>query len=277
MMQPVLRWSIPLVALLVLGPAAGWLTSSLHAVDGGHATSLLLNTSRSAGALAGLGVLALAAIVGLAAARLISPHYGLFSAGLVLAWGAWGTGTIDQISRATPSGSIFTWLAFEAALLLPPAVALAWAVIRFGRHPAGSPHQPEPKVIKDRTAGVGFLAAAAVGAIVAWLIALESLKGQAFGAAAIAGLLGAAAGRLVATRVSAAVFVAGLAVVAIASPVSALAIHGSGMKPVIAAQGGTLFNLARVLPLDWLAGAFVGVPLGLSWAGGMLEQHAAKS
>jgi hypothetical protein len=235
----------------------------------------------TSGVAAGLGVLALAAAMGLIAARLVSPHYGLFCAGLVMAWGAWGTGTIDEVLRARPASfgaankPMFTTLALEAAWVAPIGVLIAWGIIAIGKPPpAESPHHPEPKTIRDPSALAGLLAAMAVGGVIVWLIAQSTLKGQTFAAAALAGLGAAAAGRLSATRVSAAVFVAGLGVLAIASPVSALVMHGAGAQA--AAQAGTLFRFARPLPLDWLAGAFVGVPLGLTWASSMLDQHRSK-
>lgn len=289
MIQIALRWMLPLIALLAVGPLAGMLTASLHAPDGSHAASLLLSTHPLRGVLAGVGVLVLAGAMGLAAARIVSPHYGLFSAGIVLAWGAWGTGTIDAIIRARPAAllpgpsaesatSLFGFLSLEAAILLPLAVALAWLILRIGRRPApGSPHQPEPTEVRDASAGVGLIAALAVGGVLVWLIAQESNKGQTFAAATIAGVGAAVAGRLAAVRISAAVFVAAIALLAVIAPATALAVHGTGAQPLLAAQGGLLFNLARPLPLDYLAGAFVGVPIGLSWAASMLEQHHHKA
>jgi len=41
-----------------------------------------------------------------------------------------------------------------------------------------------------------------------------------------------------------------------------------------AAIGGDLFTLAMPMPLDWLAGAFWGIPIGLSWAESMVEKPA---
>lgn len=283
MLHAALRWMFPLLAMLVVGPLAGGLTSSLRGPDGGSAATLLVSTSGLSGILAGVGVVALAAIWGALTAKFIGAHDGLFSAGLVLAWGTWSTGTIDQLVRAHPadiaagSTSIFTTLALEGAVLLPLAFAAAWLIIKVGRAPKPeSGHQPEPKVLGEALSaagGVGLLAAIGAGGVVVYLVAQESTKGQTFAAAVLAGVAAAGLGRVLAFRTHAAVFVGALAVLAIASPLSALAMHGSGGKSMMAAQAGRLFSLARPLPLDWIAGAFVGVPLGLAWASSAVESH----
>lgn len=275
--------------MLVVGPIAGWLTSSLRAPDGGHAATLLVSTSTIGGLLAGVGVIALATGLGVVTSKIIGVHDGFFSAGLVLAWGTWSTGTIDQIVRAHPQDwaaggagagartSIFTTLAFEGAVLLPLAFAAAWLIVKVGRSPKPETgHQPEPKGLGDAMTGagaVGLLVAIAAGGGVVYLVAQESTKGQTFAAAVLAGVAAAGLGRVFAFRTHAAVFVAALAVLAIASPLSALAMHGSGAKSMMAAQAGRLFSLARPLPLDWIAGAFVGVPLGLAWASSAVESQ----
>lgn len=300
MMHAALRWTLPLVAILIVGPLAGWLTAALHAPDGSGATSLLLANSPMRGVVAGMGVMLLAGAMGLGAARLVSTHYGMFCAGVVIAWGAWGTATIDQIVRARPSlvaaaqtgatggsaTSLFVTLALEGALLAVPALVIAWGLVLLGRVPVTDPahphaphhppHHPEPRTIRDPAALMGLAASVVVGGVIAWIVAQETRKGQTFAAAALGGLGAAAAGRLVATRINAAVFVAGIAVLAILGPLSAIVMQGSSGKVLLAAQTGSLFRLARPLPLDWFAGAFIGVPLGLTWAGSMLEQQRHK-
>ncbi|MBX3385171.1 MAG: hypothetical protein KF768_01225 [Phycisphaeraceae bacterium] len=293
MQQAVLRWTLPLAALLAVGPIAWMLTSHLQGPDGASQASLLLSTSPVLGLLCGIGVMFIAGGYGLLTARLIGPHFGLFSTGLILAWAAWGTGAIDAIARSQTtlaagppnSKSFFLRIAIEAAVLAPLAVGAAWAMIRFGKPPtpnpaAHHPHPPEPSSLSDPRALLGFVATAVVGGVLAWLVAQESSKGQTFAAAAFAGLFGAVAGRLAAAHVSGAAFVAGIAALGVIGPIVALSMGGpSGTAGAVAggalrlAASGQLFNLARPLPLDWLAGAFVGVPIGLSWAASMIVHH----
>ena len=88
MLNAVLRYLVPLVALFVVGPLAGMLTGALRGRDGGTDASLLASSAPASGLVAGLGVMGLAILMGVISARVISQRTGLFSAGLVLAWGA---------------------------------------------------------------------------------------------------------------------------------------------------------------------------------------------
>ena len=45
------------------------------------------------------------------------------------------------------------------------------------------------------------------------------------------------------------------------------------MSRQLAAIQGDAFPLAMLMPFDWLAGAFWGIPIGLSWADSMVESH----
>lgn len=287
MTKAVLRWVIPLAALLLLGPVAGWLTYSLRAPDGGPETSLLLSNSPVMGLLAGVGVFALAAVGGCISARMFGGAAGLFAAGLVLAWGAWGLGRIDQIVRRAGNGSTMWVLSIEGVFVGVLGVLAAVAILRAGRH---GKHLEEPEPMFSRASlvalGLGALGAAAA----AWIVAREPLKGQMFAAGACAGIVAAIVGHLSSARSPASVFVAAVAVLAAVSPAlstlvnlvprasggSSLAILPSSAQVVSAVRAGTMLPLARPLPLDWLAGAFIGVPMGLSWAGAMVEKHAVE-
>lgn len=307
MLQATLRWMLPLIALLAIGPLAWLMTGPLRGPDGGHETTLLLSSTPVLGLIRGVVALMLAGVTGLATARLIGSHYGLFSAGLVLAWAAWGTGSLDGVARAqtglgiTPAPSpsaFFVKLALEGAVLAPIAAVWAWAIVRFARTPvpttpgadqshatgsdgqgqqAGHSVHPEPTTLRDTSAAVGLVAAMAAGALFGWLVAQESLKGQTIAAASFAGLFGAVAGRLTAVRICAAVFVLGVGLLGVVGPISALVVGGSGSAKSVgaleAAASGLAFNLARPMPLDWLAGAFIGAPIGLSWAMSMIDHH----
>jgi hypothetical protein len=288
MLNALLRWSIPLTALFILGPIAAHFTSALRAADGGGQTSLFLNTSPLSGILAGLLALALALGIGIIGARFIEGRSGLLAAGFVLAWAAWGGGRVDRILARTQTSSTLYTLAIEAAVLALAAVAVAFIILRIPtRVPrfiaAGDTTRDrtthihrEPTAFVDKALPIAILAAAAGAALGGWLIAQDFLKGQTFAAAAVGGVLAAAAGRLVSQRITPAAFFLGLMLVAIAGPIIATFLHPSALGPARAALAGTLFPLARPLPLDWLAGAFVGIPLGLWWAGSLLEKYETR-
>ncbi|MBX3401772.1 MAG: hypothetical protein KF699_00010 [Phycisphaeraceae bacterium] len=280
------RWIVLLVSLLVLGPVAGILVAMLRAPDGGAHASLFINTSPVWGAVVGLLVFALAAAGGVPAARVGGVGHGYFCAGLVLAWAAWATGQIDHILHRTQSVSTMYTLTGEAVFVGAMALGLGVLLLWISKDPsphggeAGSsahPHHVEPRALWNNSTPQALLIGAAIGGIVAWLVAQDTLKGQTFAAAAFAGMLGATAGRMSAPNASAVTFVAAIVVLAVVSPVAATFMHAGGMGPTRAALAGRLFALARPLPLDWAAGAFFGIPLGLSWAASMIDRHAPKA
>jgi hypothetical protein len=86
-------------------------------------------------------------------------------------------------------------------------------------------------------------------------------------------MLAAAGGRLASQQVSPTVMFAGVMLTSVIGPIGAVLLHPAGVGPAQAALAGTLFPLARPMPLDYLAGALIGLPLGLWWAGSMLERH----
>ncbi|MCC6321492.1 MAG: hypothetical protein IT438_08685 [Phycisphaerales bacterium] len=285
MFNVLIRWSIPMAALFILGPIAAVLTHALRAPDGGDSTSLLLNTSIPTAALALLVSLALALGIGILGARYIEQRSGLLAAGIVLAWSAWSLGRIDGILGLTPASSPLFTLAIESAILAIAAVALAFLILRVPtrvprfivagdatRNLAAKAHH-EPTAITDPGAIIAVAAAAAGAAVGAWLIAQDFTTGQTFAAAVGGGILAAAAARLTSQRASPAWMFLGVMLVAVAGPIIASFLHPSASGPMRAAMSGTLFPLARPLPMHWLAGAFVGIPLGLWWASSLLEKH----
>ena len=279
------RWTVLLVSLLVLGPVAGLLVATLRAPDGGAHASLFLNTSPAWGAVIGLLVFALAAAGGVPAARVGGVGHGYFCAGLVLAWAAWATGQIDRILHRAQSASTMYALTGEAVFVGALGLALGVLLLRISKDPAPDSagqdrthhsHHVEPRSLWNNSTPQALLIGAAVGGVIAWLVAQDTLKGQTFAAAAFAGMLGATAGRTSAPNASAVTFVAAIMLLAIVSPIVATFMHAGDLGPARAAVAGRLFSLARPLPLDWVAGAFFGIPLGLSWAASMIDRHAPK-
>jgi hypothetical protein len=285
MLNVLVRWAIPFSALLILGPLAALLISQLHAADGSTQVSLLVSTAPTKGIVAGLVALVLALVAGILGARFIEQRSGLMAAGLVLAWGAWNTGQVDRILALTHSKSTLYTLAAESAIFGLLAVAVAIVILkvptRMPRFIAagdatrvlGDKTHHEPTTLIDQTAPIALLAAVLGAAVGAWFVSATTMKGQTFAAAAVAGLVAAAAGRLASQRISPAWFFLGLILVAAAGPVIATFIHAGALGPTRAALADKLFPLARPMPLDWIAGAFVGIPLGLWWASSLIEKH----
>jgi hypothetical protein len=287
MLQSLLRWLLPLTGLLLVGPLCGLCTAGLRLPDGTGSATLLVSTTPGSGLLLGAAAIALATIVGVVASRLINASYGFFSAGLTLAWAAWGTGNIDSIVRSYQSGAPLWRLAIEGAIVGALGVGACALILKAARKPA--PATPaadaQTQLAAARSAddnpwltrGGAFAAALAAAGVVGWIFAPESLKGQTFAAAAFAGMLGALAMKMTARHVTPLVVFAAIGVLACAGPAAAAVYYGTGsniVRSVYAGVTGSFLPLARILPLDWLAGALVGVPIGLSWGAAMTDhQH----
>ena len=111
-------------------------------------------------------------------------------------------------------------------------------------------------------------------AVAAWFIGVSPLKGQAVFAAIAAGVLGAAAGRLADVRVALPMLVIPIAALAVVGPFASSVPGVTGGPPAVVATAyrGTLFPLANISALDWIAGGLLGIPLGVAWAGSMIEK-----
>src|SRR5436190_805100 len=130
MLKAVMRWVLVLGALLAVGPLAATLLHNLRDADGGHAVTFLVNGNLSNGLAAGVVLLAAAAVVGLAGSHFLSLNTGLLAAGLVLAMGRWGEGTLEELVRRAGGGKDLTVLAIEGAVVTLVAAGLTWMMVK---------------------------------------------------------------------------------------------------------------------------------------------------
>jgi hypothetical protein len=288
-----IRWTFYLAALLIVGPLAGSLMARLYAPDGGRDASPLVSTSPGLGLALGIGVLLLALVLGALAARFCGAKPGLSTAGVVVAWAAWRTGTIDQMIRTAHSGGPLTRQAAEGALLGALGIAVVLVITAAGASHR-EPNEPSLPTGEYRfapslkRASAGFAAsfrppavialpfAILAGAVVAGLVAATPLKGQAVFAATFGAVAAAAAGRLAYDEVSFPFLYLSVAMLAVAGPLTGLT-AGGGLAVVKASYANTLFPLANITAMDWIAGALLGVPLGVAWAGSMVEKRASAT
>lgn len=280
MKHAVEKWSLILGALFIVGPLAWLLTGTLHGPDGGHTTSPLLSNSPVAGLLRALVGLGLAAAVGWVVARRVTVGWGLFCTGMVLAWAAWGTGTVDGVLRVSPEKSTLWSLAVEGLVLAIPAVAIGWWITRSHTdHESSAFADRYDRPVNPVALNGGAVVVSLLGGLLgAWLVAQNTLKGQTVLAAAVgaafAGMAASSAGSFSLSRPHPAALVAGIVLLAVAGPALGAMLGPNGTSLVMAANGGSLFAPARVMPLDWIAGAFLGVPVGLSLLGSLVEPPA---
>lgn len=291
----ILRWSLLVASLLFVGPACSLPLASLRDADGGSATSMLISTSPGIGILGGLLVFAGAGLVGVIGAHAFSMGWGFVCSGLVLAWGAWRIAPIDTLIRRSQGPGELPWLAAEGLLAVALAIVLAVVITHIARSRQASPvaraslaplrpglhllieHDDIAKIAP--AAGMATLAASLAAGAVAYVVAASMLKGQTFFAACAAGLASGVVVQLVATgqraKATPTLGVLALVVPALAAPIIAQVTQGDAI--VREAFAGTLFPPARVLSLDWAAGAMLGVPMGMGWAGAILDTRAVAT
>lgn len=261
-----LRWGLLAAATLLIGPAAGRLMAGVSAPDGGEQATALLAASSMAGVAAAFGALILTLLTGLATARLTTRRNGLFAAGVVLAWAAFRSATTGGLLRWAQSDGPLLSLAVEAGVIGVVGLGAAWAVCRVAPE---STDGESPRVFSGESV-LGLAVALAVGAVTGWLVAREGTKGQSLAAAGLAMIAGAAVARVVAPKCHPVGVMASAVLLGAASPLAGLMISENA---VAASYEQTLFPLARMVPLDWLAGAYLGVPLGMTWAGSLHARH----
>lgn len=279
-MKPVtLRWTFYLLALIVIGPAAGLLTGGVRAPDGGPDATALVCAAPARGVLATLGAVALAGLLAAPAAVLCGLRAALSTAGLVLAWAAWRTAEVEEIIRRTQSGGALTTLAIEGGVLTALTAMMGVGLSLIAKREAHEDQQGHPAPELPMTLGAlgqgwptqratAIVIAVVIGGIAAWLVAGTGLKGQTLAAAAAAGLLSGAALR-VGDSTAPAFGALGVGVpLAVVGPILGMALGGKDI--VSTTYTGGLFAVARIAPLDWAAGYLLGGSLGLAWAGSLL-------
>lgn len=269
MKQAVIRWSFVAGAAVVVGPVAGWLTGSLRAPDGGPDATAFLSTSPLVGLAFTLGALLLAVVYAFVVAKAINFKWGMLCAGLIIGWAAWQSGRADAIIRRVQGPSVFWALAAEGLIYAVLATIATFFITRASDpRAAGVDSDEGTKSDSVKAAAVAVIA----GGIAAWAVARSEMVGQTFAAAVTAGIVGTLVGRVVGHRACVPASMLACAVLAALSPVAAAFIHGPAT--LASMYKGELFPLARIMPLDWVAGMFVGVAVGVSWAGSMVEKHA---
>ncbi|HYE60397.1 MAG TPA: hypothetical protein VD997_00245 [Phycisphaerales bacterium] len=281
MLKATLKWALILACLLAVGPLVAELFTRVRDVDGGRAITILVNGNLGA-ALAAAGALALAVIVvGLVAAKLYTFGTAMACAGFVIAWGASAEGNLESIVRRAGDGQDLMMLAVEG-LLVTLAAAAAAALFASAAPPlhtgqlqpatkgplallvrGDTRDNPIPIIIAGLAAGV-LVAAAGV-----WLFALSGARNQTLAAAIFAGIAAGAVSHAVthgrSFTLTPVVPILSMAVLAFIAPVLVKTIEGQ--KLLAKVYDGSVLNLARPVSLDWAAGALIGVPLGISWAG----------
>jgi hypothetical protein len=257
-------WLVVLASLFLIGPAAGMLTARLHGPGGGTDATLLITLDPASGLLAGVGVCLLACFACWLATRMGSGNLGVLSAGIVVSWAAARTGRIDEIvavGRVSP----MPMLIIEGLLVALLALVVAEAIRRFW-----------PERLSEPTLGAAAraLGGGLVGAgLTAWFVAVEPSKGQTIAAAAAAGVMGTSIARMILLSVPARMLVVIPAALAVFGPLATELIAGDVVAETFS---GSLVRFGWILPLDWLGGALMGIPVGLAWTDSVVTQQSER-
>lgn len=274
MKQTMINWAVFAVAALVAGPIAGWLVEMARAAHGGTDPTALLSASPVIGVALYAAAFVVAGAVGAAAAKVAHSGVALASAGIVLAWVAWRTARIDDVFRFAGEGPAFWTLAIEGLLMAAGGVGVGALILRMEPARGGGKTDEFDGLLSGHSLA-GGIAGLVAGLMAAWALARSDAVGQTFAAAIGAGVAAAVVGRVVSVRAPVLAFIAVGSLLAFAGP--AIAAIMSPADPVRAAYAGTLIPIARVMPIDWIAGIFIGVPIGVTWANGMVHKHSTPT
>lgn len=255
--------------LFVLGPLAGVLLLSQRGPDGSSHFSGLVSEQPAVTLLLMLVLIVVVGVLGAVFGRAVNRGVGLSFVGFTLLVAAWYTGDIDHLLRASPQSGTFVRLAIEGAFL---AVA---ALIALGINLVAT--QSAAGELRSEVTSKGLplaIAGGVVGACVGvWYGAFDLSRGQALLACVVGGVLAGAFGRLAGASADARSGLVGafaaMMVMAIVGPIVGMIMDGSNILSAVVRS--ELVFVARPQPLDWVAGAFLGVPWGVAWAGAMAD------
>ncbi len=266
--RPVVR-GVTLVVALILSALAFRAVQPFMGSARGVVGPLVADAERPvAGALAIVLAFAVVAAVSALVGRLVNAVVGIFVLGTGVAWLAMRSGSSVDFCFG---GSSITAAGVELLGWTGLAVAGSHLVYRVGGALPDFPVTGDDEVDSPtgRFARISWLAAIA-GVAVAWFAAAAASKGQALGAATLAGFATGAIGRLLAPRTPP-VYLA-------AAPIAAFALVflfiGFTARGDLA--GGfvdqSLPRLLRMMPVDIAAGALCGTALGF----GFMRSFAAQ-
>lgn len=263
-------WAVLLLCLFGLGPALTLAMGGVRGGDGGTDATFLLTANPGAGVFAMALALGIAGVVGVASAKFLGVNAGLGAFAMTLIAPAMRLGELVPILRWAESPGAFRVMAIEGVVLAISAAVVALLIERVSRSSAESREPGAPKLLSMDSA-IALGVALAAGALAAWVIAREPTKGQSIFAGVAAGIGGGAAGRIVANRAPLAALALGVMLVGVLGPVLGMTMAGS--DALRAAYEVRLPALSHPIPIDWLAGSMLGLPLGLSWAASVIEKR----
>lgn len=306
MSKGLFKWVDSLVVLLVLGPVAYFAVLGLRAPDGDPATTLLSSSTPAKGAGIGALIIGLGFVAALVSGKVFGRGRGVCMAGLVAGWAAWGCGNVRQVLGDADAAGVPTRLLMEIGLLGVLSLLMAIVIELIASIPGEEMGRPELPSLKAPSSAayfralacpttlLGMGAAAAACGLLVYLLAFSGMKGQSIFATTVGGIgAGSAFGLVWLGRQQSKDDghihtplmppIVAVLLVAVAGVVIAMLVPAADLPLVARAVGadgisGSLSNrpalipLATAMPLDWIAGALLGVPVGCTWATSMVDK-----
>jgi hypothetical protein len=242
---------------------------------GAVSPALLASTQPALAIAAVLVAMIVALLIALTLAKPINAVVSLFALGCAFAAYAMQTGTISDFvflganmklaAVETILWGVFIMLAAMIAFRVGGALVDVPAHDRDGTFIGEIFHK---RAIMSLLAGL-----AAIPVLIFTLVGAS--KGQAIGACAIAGVITAVIGRMIAPRAQPILLFAMPAlVIGVAQLV--LAFTGAAVSPDIAFVNGSLSPIRVPMPMDIAAGSLLGVAIGLGWSKGLVKPEPSS-
>ncbi|MFI4881969.1 MAG: hypothetical protein ACIAQU_05225 [Phycisphaerales bacterium JB064] len=280
MLDVTIRWTLYIVALVVVGPIAGMLME-LTSAQSGAAGTPLVSASPVLGVIGLVLGMVLATGIGALSAWRCGLRPGLTCAGITLCWMAGMSSGLTSTIVAAGHGPWWA-LIIEGVLVAIGLIGLGVALAFAAQHHTPSPTEhvtPQSSEAMASEHSLTFsprsLAAIGVaaigGAAAAWVLAVTDLRGQVIAAAALSAIAIGLLIKLVDIKTPAIAALAAAGLLAIASPAYAL-VAVPADTALAAAYAQTLPGLVLVTPLDWAAGVLLGTPIGLAWAASIVKR-----
>ncbi len=282
MTRAIVRWVCISAAALVTGPLAAKLMTPLTFPWGDAKPTPMLAESVLWGLVALTGIIALTGFAGFATARLADLRSALIACGLTLAWPASVIARSDELVRLSAGRRILIPWMVEGGVLLAvlTLVVAVLSMVARKRYASDSVSQDGARsaflsaFASPRWPAV-ILGATIAASIAAWFIGVTPLRWQALAATIGAGIAAGATARIMDDTAPVALMVLPLGLLAVLAPLLGVLITGP-TDLLTACDAGRMFRLLHMLPIDWFAGGLIGVPLGMGWAGSMVEPHMQR-
>ena len=236
--------------------------------EGGFGPTLI-NAQQVGPAVAAVGVvLVIMFLLSFSAAAFIGPMAAMAAVGAGLGWGALGLDGMRGVLITGDTGAAYGEGCLWAILVL----LLSWVLIvhRGGvktvePDPSGACPDPMVSVEAIRAAVIGIVA----GLLAAWLVTRTDIRQQTAVAAAVGGLACGFAGRLASPHVQPVLLPPALVLGGTLAAWIAFIFVPDDVEGAL--EVGNVPALLLPLPIDWAAGALLGVPLGFAAAHGFLH------